>query len=81
MSMLFWFTPIVYPLAHVPAGLQWLFWLNPFYILIHPVQQLIYSHTLPTALDIVALLAVMGAAIIFSGLLYRLCRRNYVYYL
>ena len=81
MSMLFWFTPIVYPLSHVPEHLQWLFWLNPFYVLIHPVQQLVYTQTLPHALDLIALFIVFCGAVVVSGLFYRICRRNYVYYL
>lgn len=81
VNIMFWFTPVVYPLELVPAEHHWFFWLNPFFNLMHPVQQLIYGGTMPSVADIEALLLVTTACLGISFAIYRLCRRNYVYYL
>ena len=81
VNILFWFTPIVYPLTAVPEEHRWLFWLNPLFSLIHPVQQLVFAHQLPTMMDVAGLLIVTTASVVSGFLLYRLCRKNYVYYL
>jgi lipopolysaccharide transport system permease protein len=81
VTIMFWFTPVVYPMSVVPADKQWLFWLNPFYILMQPVQQLIFLHQLPTFTDIFANAIVMAISVIGGFFVYRACRSNYVYYL
>ncbi len=81
VTLMFWFTPVVYPLQAVPEKFHWLYWLNPFYILMHPIQQLVFDHTLPSMVDILALCVVTGICVVGSFFLYRACRRNYVYYL
>jgi len=81
MNLLFWFTPVVYTLSQVPEQFHWMYWLNPFYVLMHPVQQLVFYHQLPALADLTGLGVVMGLSMIFSFIMYRLCRRNYVYYL
>jgi ABC-type polysaccharide/polyol phosphate export permease len=81
MNMLFWLTPVAYPLEAMPGVLQsWIRW-NPFYIMIHPVQILAYAHTLPGMQDMLPLLGLMCVSIAVGFSIYRLCRRNYVYYL
>lgn len=77
----FWVTPVIYPLSAVPEQYHWLFWLNPLFVLMHPVQQLLFAHALPTAGDMLALGIVTFLAVSCSYALYRICRRNYVYYL
>jgi ABC-type polysaccharide/polyol phosphate export permease len=81
VNIMFWFTPVVYPLQSVPEKYHWLFWFNPFFILMHPVQQLVMEHKLPDAQDMMGLAIVTSACVFFSFILYRTCRRNYVYYL
>lgn len=81
VTLMFWFTPVVYPLHIIPEQYHWLFWLNPFYILMHPIQQLVCEHLLPSAVDTFALVVVTVAIVAGSFFLYRACRRNYVYYL
>jgi lipopolysaccharide transport system permease protein len=80
-TILFWFTPVVYQIDMVPEHYRWLYWLNPFYILMHPVQQLVFLHKLPSIVDLFAVGVVMVASLALSFFMYRLCRRNYVYYL
>lgn len=81
MNVMFWFTPVVYHIDLVPVEYHWLYWLNPFYILMHPVQQLVFFHTLPTMGDMIGLGVVTCVSVGISFLIYRMCRRNYVYYL
>lgn len=81
VNVMFWFTPVVYPLHMVPEQYHWLYWFNPFYILMHPVQQLVFAQTLPDMADIAGMLIVTFISVFLSFLLYRACRRNYVYYL
>ncbi len=81
VNIMFWFTPIVYPITAVPEEYRWLFLFNPFYNLIHPVQQLIFWHMLPSLPDVLRMLAVMVASVVIGYFIYRACRRNYVYYL
>ena len=81
VTLMFWFTPVVYPLHIIPEQYHWMFWFNPFYILMHPIQQLVFEHTLPSAVDIMALFVVTTISVVGSFFLYRACRRNYVYYL
>lgn len=80
-NVMFWLTPVVYPIEAVPAEVQGWFWLNPFFIMMHPIHDIVYRQTFPGAGLTLALLALTGATIAASYSVYRLCRRNYVYYL
>jgi lipopolysaccharide transport system permease protein len=51
LSILFWLTPIVYPLAHVSSGAQTLVLLSPLSPFIVAYQQIFYYRTWP-ALDV-----------------------------
>ena len=42
-SILFFLTPIFYPIEFVPANARWVIELNPFYHLINPFRILVYS--------------------------------------
>lgn len=81
MNIMFWFTPVVYTLQNVSEQYHKFYWLNPFFVMMHPVQQLIYSHQLPGAVDIFAMLGMTAFSMVFCFIAYRMCRRNYVYYL
>lgn len=81
MTISFWLTPVVYTPATLPpealAIMQW----NPFYIMMHPLQMLAYEHAVPGMASIARLLALMVVAIVAGFSIFRVCRRNYVYYL
>lgn len=81
VTVTFWLTPVIYPLDAVPEKYHWLFWFNPFFVLMNPVQQLLFAHRLPSSFEALAACGVAVLAVIFSLVLYRVCRRNYVYYL
>jgi lipopolysaccharide transport system permease protein len=81
MTMLVWLTPVVYPVTALPVRYQaWMQW-NPFFIMMHPIQTLVFGHAIPSLDDTLRLLALTVIAILAGFGIYRLCRRNYVYYL
>jgi lipopolysaccharide transport system permease protein len=79
--MLFWVTPVVYSIDILPLWAQQLMYWNPFYIMIHPIQMVAYEHKLPTTHEILPLLALTVVSILVGFSIFRICRRNYVYYL
>lgn len=81
MTISFWLTPIVYtPAVLPPSAMEIMLW-NPFFIMIHPLQMLAYEHIIPDIASILRLLALMCVAIVVGFSIFRVCRRNYVYYL
>lgn len=81
MNMLFWFTPVVYQMDMLPDYAKSYMHLNPFFIMLHPIQMLAYGNTLPGWEAIRDLLILMIIAIFIGFNIFRVCRRNYVYYL
>ena len=81
VSVLFWLTPVVYPLASVPARARGWYSLNPVYLLMRPISELTYAGTLPGVADTGACLAVAAAAVAVAFAVHRRCARNFVYYL
>jgi lipopolysaccharide transport system permease protein len=45
-SILFFLTPVFYPRSYVPANLQWMIEINPFYAMIHPFRLCIHNFEL-----------------------------------
>lgn len=81
MTVLFWLTPVVYPLDALTPQAQALMRINPFYIMLHPIQMLAVEHVMPGMADVLPLLVLTFISLCFGLFIYRLCRRNYVYYL
>lgn len=81
MNVGFWLTPVIYPISVVPEHLQRWFYLNPFHIMLRPMYLLGYEQRIPGFLDTFLLLALTAAAVAGSYAVYRVCRRNFVYYL
>jgi ABC-type polysaccharide/polyol phosphate export permease len=78
-SILFFLTPIFYPIQFVPEHLRWLIELNPFYHLINPFKILVYSRedwdwVLPLLRS-----AGWACALSFGSHLYWRRRRNELY--
>lgn len=81
LNILVWATPVYYPLSALPEGVRWLFQLNPFYMLLHPIQVLVYEQRIPDFGATFALLWLTTLTVVLSYGIYRKCRTNYVYYL
>lgn len=41
-QLTYWVSPIVYPASVMPAKYQWLLFINPFYLVIRPIQDVMY---------------------------------------
>lgn len=81
MTVMFWMTPIIYQISMLPPKAQMLMRFNPFFIMINPIQMLAYSHLLPGINETLSLLVLTIISVIIGFAIFRLCRRNYVYYL
>lgn len=81
MTVLFWMTPVVYQISMLPAHIQTLMRFNPFFIMLHPIQMLAYEHTVPGVSETLHLIALAVIAVVLGFIIFRACRRNYVYYL
>ena len=81
MNVMFWLTPVVYPITAVPERWQRWFVLNPFYVLMRPIYLLAYANAVPGWGDVLRLLAVTAGCVAVGYGLYRACRRDFVYYL
>ena len=67
LQMLFWFTPIVYPLAIIPEKYQPLLYLNPIFPLVRAYQDALVFSVTPDLLSIFIVLAV-GCTLMLFGL-------------
>jgi ABC-type polysaccharide/polyol phosphate export permease len=81
LNMTFWLTPIVYSIDILPPWAQHLMHWNPFYIMMHPIQVIVYNRQVPGWTEIAPLMALTLVAITVGFSIFRICRRNYVYYL
>ena len=81
MAVLAWFSCVVYPFEAIPPVVQNILVWNPFYMLMQPAIDLIYYERFPDVITMVKLFSVMLLSLGTGYSFYRLCRRNYVYYL
>ncbi len=81
VSVSFWLTPIVYPITIIPEHLRYLFEFNPFYIMIKPISMIVHQHVIPNFLDSLYLILLTVFSSLISYMIYRVCRKNFVFYL
>lgn len=81
MNFIFWATPIVYPIEIFAPDKRWVFFLNPFYIMIKPISGLLFKGELPSDMDMTRLAALVVISVAISYPLYRKLRKNYIFYL
>lgn len=81
MNFLFWATPVVYPIEVFSPDKRWLFYFNPFYVIIKPISGLIFKGELPSSMDMLRLFALIIVSFAVSYPLYRKLRKNYIFYL
>lgn len=81
MNISFWLTPIIYPIEMIPESKRFLFEFNPFYVLIRPIITIIYQNQVPSLYQTVTLSFLVALSVIVSYFIYRICRRNFIYYL
>lgn len=81
MNMMIWFSAVIYPISALPEWAQAIMAWNPFHILLAPVIELVYFQRLPDLLQTAQLAGVTSLAVMVGYFFFRICRRNYVYYL
>lgn len=81
ISTLYWTVPIVYPYSMISESKQWIFDINPLFLLINPVQILIVEGRVPDLSNIVKAIFVMCMCVAISMFAYRRLSRRVVYYL
>ncbi len=81
MSFAFWATPVVYPIELFPEDKRFIFFFNPFYIMIKPISGLLYKGEIPSDMDMLRLFILIVVSITVSYAIYRKLRRNFIFYL
>jgi len=81
MGVLFWTVPVVYPLEVVPEYARHYFEYNPLYMIIRPIQLLIYEGALPPMELMLHACGVASVALLAAFVVQRTLRRNVIYYI
>jgi lipopolysaccharide transport system permease protein len=81
LGVIYWTVPIVYPYSLVPESQKIFFELNPFYILIKPMQDIVINGELPSLFLIGKSWLVCIITFIISYFIYTKIARNVIYYL
>ena len=81
LTMLNYFTPIFYSLTILPVWLQKIFRLNPLYIYINSLREIVIFGNRPTALYILAGLGIGFVTMIIGMIIFRKKQDKFVYYI
>ncbi len=81
LTMLNYFTPIFYSLTILPVWLQRIFRLNPLYIYINSLREIVIFGNRPTALYILAGLGIGFVTMIIGMIIFRKKQDKFVYYI
>jgi lipopolysaccharide transport system permease protein len=81
MNFAFWATPVVYPIEMFPEDKRFLFFFNPFYIMMKPISGLLYKGEIPSDMDMLRLFILIVISITVSYSIYRKLRKNFIFYL
>jgi lipopolysaccharide transport system permease protein len=80
-NVMFFFTPIFYPMESLPLHAQKLFKFNPFFWLIRPIQDVIYFRTMPSLLVSVMSMLVACVSLLIALIIYKKLKKNVIFYL
>ena len=81
LGILYWTVPIIYPYSLIPESKLILFELNPIYIVIKPMQDLVITGELPSIILIIKSWVVCTLVSIISYFIYKKLAKNVIYYL
>lgn len=79
LSILFFLTPIFYPVEMVPSDLQWIVSINPIYAIIRPFQIALYDYNSVTLLPSILKALFFNFTLTVVTLLYWRSKRNELY--
>jgi lipopolysaccharide transport system permease protein len=75
---LLFFTPVLYPIENVPAGLHWILWLNPFTPIVDGYHQILLMGNMPEVTDFMIVVVWIVVALSVSRLLLKRSREYVV---
>lgn len=81
LAMLFYLTPVFYPLAIVPASVAWIVRVNPVRVMLEVFRTPIYAGTAPSALDCTLGVAIAGVSLAVGAAAFRRSSDRIPYYL
>jgi lipopolysaccharide transport system permease protein len=81
LNVSMWLTPIAYSIDIIPEEQRYLFEFNPFYIMIRPIIAVVYQGRIPSIYEMATQIGLMIFAVFVSYYLYKICRKNFVFYL
>jgi lipopolysaccharide transport system permease protein/teichoic acid transport system permease protein len=74
----FWLTPVIWPLAKVPAEFRWLVALNPMAIVVEGYRSALLGTSFPfTALQVAGAVALTAIVLAFGAWLFRVLRHSF----
>lgn len=80
VNLMFFLTPIFYPVEYVPADYRWLIGLNPLFALIDPVRRCVLGASLPDILGALARSLAMTVILLGASLVLWKWRKNDFYH-
>jgi lipopolysaccharide transport system permease protein len=80
MTLLFFITPVFYPIELIPETYRWMIAVNPIYLLIEPVRSCLFEFSLEVALRSLMKGALVAATLSTIALLYWRRKRNDFYH-
>ncbi len=80
-GILYWTLPIIYPFSLVPESKRVLYYLNPLFLVIRPMQTVITTSEFPSLSLVLASWVVPIIVTAFSYFIYRKLTKNVIYYL
>ncbi|MBN8828330.1 MAG: ABC transporter permease [Sphingobacteriia bacterium] len=81
LNVIFWTMPVAYPLEIIPEAKRIFFEYNPIYLLISPIQDVMYYGHFPTPIKFLLAFTVAGIAFLIALFTYAKLRKKVIYYL
>lgn len=81
LNVIYWTIPIIYPYSLIPESKRTLFELNPFFIVIRPVQYLVIEGVLPDLVLVIKSVIVASITVCVSYVIYKQFSKRVIYYL
>ncbi|MCY4644436.1 MAG: ABC transporter permease [Bacteriovoracales bacterium] len=79
-GVMFFLTPIFYPVSYIPEKYRWMVSINPFYNLIQPVRSTLYQFDLENMLKAFGIGLGWSGGLLLLGALYWKKKKNVIYY-
>lgn len=81
LNVMFWLTPIVYPIEAFPEKYQWVFNYNPLYWLIVPFRRILHENRMPDQTDYIGLFLSIILFILIAFCVHYFTRKKVILYI